>query len=91
MDVMQNWGSKPFRVLNCWFQNPSFRKFVEDFWSNLQVHGRSAYVFKEKLKLLKSGLKRWNTKVFGDMNLIRQGLLRKLNDLDVLAKNTGLT
>ncbi|XP_057426138.1 uncharacterized protein LOC130719534 [Lotus japonicus] len=36
-NVVQNWGSKPFRVLNCWFQNPVFRKFVVDHWSGLQV------------------------------------------------------
>lgn len=67
-DVVHNWGPKPYRVLNCWFQNPSFRKLVEDSCSNLQVHDRDAFVFKEKLKLLKVVLKKWNVEVFGDMN-----------------------
>ncbi|XP_057453055.1 uncharacterized protein LOC130744910 [Lotus japonicus] len=83
--VAQNWGPKPFRVLNCWFQHHSFKKFVEDSWTKLQVQGRGIFIFKEKLKMLKADLKKWNVKVFGDVNASRRGLVKRLGELDALA------
>ncbi|XP_019432892.1 PREDICTED: uncharacterized protein LOC109339825 [Lupinus angustifolius] len=47
------------------FSDACFSKFVEDEWSNLEVHGRGSYVLKEKLKHLKRSLKIWNKDHFG--------------------------
>lgn len=30
-----NWGPKPFRSINAWFQNPSFKPFVRNEWKRL--------------------------------------------------------
>lgn len=35
----QDWGPKPFRVLNCWFEHPGFEKFVVEAWSEKQIDG----------------------------------------------------
>lgn len=52
------WGPKPFRVLNCWFMENSFKEMVEQSWNSFQVQGRASFVFKEKLKLVKKELKK---------------------------------
>lgn len=45
-----DWGPKPFRTLDYWFQD---RGYVEENWKNVTVHGRGAFILKEKLKRLK--------------------------------------
>src|ERR1044072_6672323 len=60
----QNWGPKPFRVLNCWLQHPNFREFVLHKWKGFQVQGLHMFMLKEKLKMLKVELKKWNKEVF---------------------------
>lgn len=60
---------KPFRVNDCWFENKYFISFVNKEWKSLKVEGRSDYVIKEKHKQLKGSLGRWNTEVFGRLNL----------------------
>lgn len=61
-----------------------------DTWSGLQDQGRGAFVFKEKLKIMKISLKKWNTEAFGDMNVTRSGLVRRLGELDTLAESGSL-
>lgn len=53
----QSWGLKPFRVMNVWFSEPGFQKWVEEEYPKLSVQGWGVYVLKEKLKQLKGKLK----------------------------------
>ncbi|XP_058733267.1 uncharacterized protein LOC131604869 [Vicia villosa] len=69
MTDQYNWGPKPFKFNNEWFSFDSFLPFVEKEWMSLKVKGRWDFVLKEKLKLLKDKLKRWNRDVFGKINL----------------------
>lgn len=85
-----NWGPKPFRVLNCWQQDPRFAKFVQDSWNNLEVHGTGLFVLKEKLKMLKGDLKRWNTDIFGDINSKKKEMVDKINAIELKAEITPL-
>jgi exonuclease III len=39
-----NWGPKPFRVINGWFEHPEFYSFVEKSWNSFIVQGRKAYI-----------------------------------------------
>lgn len=48
-----DWGPKPFRILNCWLTDKSFREVVNQCWNSAQVSGWGAYVLKEKIKRLK--------------------------------------
>ncbi|XP_058741467.1 uncharacterized protein LOC131613848 [Vicia villosa] len=61
----ENWGPKPFLVNNSWFEDKDFLPFVEKEWEKLVVSGRGDYILKEKLRLLKDSLRRWNLEVFG--------------------------
>lgn len=76
------WVSKPFRVLNCWFGNKEFVKFVKKSWEDFMVTSISDYVLKEKLKLLKIYLKKWNAEVLGRLNLEVEECVEEINRVD---------
>ncbi|PNY01857.1 cysteine-rich receptor-like protein kinase, partial [Trifolium pratense] len=79
-----NWGPKPFRVINGWLEHPEFLSFVENSWKGFEVHGKKAYVLKEKFKLLKNCLKSWNKEVFGFLDLNIEKTVKELNDIEGL-------
>ncbi|XP_058745932.1 uncharacterized protein LOC131618791 [Vicia villosa] len=60
-----NWGPKPFRTLNCWLDHPELVSFVAAEWGKMVVSGSSAFVIKEKFRILKERLRWWNISVFG--------------------------
>ncbi|XP_058763563.1 uncharacterized protein LOC131637014 [Vicia villosa] len=64
-----NWGPKPFQFNNEWFSFDAFIPFVEGEWKSLKVEGRADFILKEKLRLLKDKLKKWNKEVFGKIDL----------------------
>ncbi|XP_058775485.1 uncharacterized protein LOC131649744 [Vicia villosa] len=65
----EDWGPKPFKVNNEWFTFKSFIPFVDKSWKEAVVEGRSDFVLKEKLRLLKDRLRWWNREVFGRIDL----------------------
>lgn len=77
-----DWGPKPFRFVNAWFHHAKFKEFVKDSWSQIQVSGNKAYVFKEKMKMLKEKLRVWNKEVFGVVDLNIEEDVKELNNLD---------
>ena len=58
-----NGGPKPFRSLDTWFTHPGFTKMVKQEWMKL---GDISIV--QKLKQLKSPLKKWNKEAFGNID-----------------------
>ncbi|GLT40902.1 hypothetical protein SLA2020_150000 [Shorea laevis] len=85
-----DWGPKPFRVLDAWQQHPEYRDFVEDRWKNLQIEGWAAYKCKQKLKLLKEECKKWNSKVFGNVEVTFDNLVQQIEKLDKKSEEGGL-
>jgi hypothetical protein len=79
-----NWGPKPFRVINAWFDHPDFVPFVETCWKGFVVSGKKAFVLKEKFRLLKEHLKLWNKEVFGFLDLNIEKTVKELNDFEGL-------
>ncbi|XP_058752758.1 uncharacterized protein LOC131625938 [Vicia villosa] len=77
-----DWGPKPFRFNNEWFSLDSFLPFVEKEWKSLVVGGRGDFILKEKLRLLKDKLRRWNKEVFGKIELDMEDGVRDLNIAD---------
>ncbi|CAJ2631177.1 unnamed protein product [Trifolium pratense] len=77
-----NWGPKPFRVVNGWLEHPDFKEFV-----SYNVQGKKAFVLKEKLKLLKESLKIWNKEVFGILDLNIEKTVKDINDFEGLLEN----
>lgn len=61
-------------VNNSWFEDKKFLSFVAFEWDKLKAEGRGDFILKEKLRLLKTSLRRWNKEVFGRIDLnIREG------------------
>jgi hypothetical protein len=79
-----NWGPKPFRVLNGWLDHPEFFSFVEKSWKSFTVKGKKAYVLKEKFRLLKDCLRKWNKEVFGILDLNIENTVKEINDIEGL-------
>jgi len=61
-----DWGPKPFRILDYWLSDNSFKATVHHCWTSNQQPGWGGYVLKEKIKRLKQRLKIWNKEQFGD-------------------------
>ncbi|XP_038704713.1 uncharacterized protein LOC120000656 [Tripterygium wilfordii] len=62
-----NWGPKPFRVLDCWWQHPWFLTTVQVFWQEIKSHSPNDLQLFKKFQLLKKLLRIWNTEVFGNV------------------------
>ncbi|XP_058752224.1 uncharacterized protein LOC131625381 [Vicia villosa] len=77
-----DWGPKPFRFNNEWFSSNLFIPFVEKEWKSMKVEGRGDFILKEKLRLLKDKLRRWNKEVFGKIELEMEDGIRDLNIAD---------
>ena len=86
-----DWGPKPFRTLNCWLTDKSFKEVVQQCWDSVQVSGWGAYVLKEKFKRLKHTIKRWNKEQYGDNFKKVQNLEVELNKLEEDTMNRQLT
>ncbi|XP_045791549.1 uncharacterized protein LOC123886261 [Trifolium pratense] len=80
----KDWGPKPFRVINGWLDHPDFISFVESSWKSFVVHGKKAYVLKEKFKLLKESLRKWNREIFGFLDLNIEKTVKDINDIEGL-------
>ncbi|MCH86118.1 hypothetical protein A2U01_0006972 [Trifolium medium] len=62
----------------------------ENSWKSFVVHGKKAYVLKEKFKLLKDCLRKWNREVFGILDLIIEKTVKDLNDIEGLLEDDVL-
>ncbi|XP_058741999.1 uncharacterized protein LOC131614433 [Vicia villosa] len=78
----ENWGPKPFKFNNEWFNNKDFLLFVEFEWKAIIISGRGDFVLKEKFRIIKERLKWWNITVFGKFDLEVEEGVRELNEAD---------
>lgn len=77
-----DWGPKPFRIMDCWLLDRSFKETVHHSWTSNQQAGWGGYILKEKIKKLKHSLKRWNRKHFGDTFTKVKRIESELNKLE---------
>jgi len=78
----ENWGPRSTRMLKCWQDISGYRQFVKEKWNFLNVDGWGGFVFKEKLKLLKSTLKEWHSVHVQNIPGRIASLKTRLSDLD---------
>lgn len=71
-----------------WLDNHTFGKKL-GWWNNFIVEGRPNYVFMEKLKRLKSILKKWNKDVFGNVLSHKNLSTDKIHSLDSLEESNS--
>lgn len=87
---IKNWGPNPFRALNAWMSHHDFRRFVTQKWNSYKVEGWGGFVTKEKFKLLKEDLKRWNNNVFGAIEKNIEKMKEEIWKLDLIDDTLGL-
>lgn len=86
-----DWGPKPFRILDCWLSDKSFKSTVKDCWQSHQQIGWGGSVLKEKLKRLKTRLKRWNREQFRDTFKRYKEVEDELNSLEASLSHRQLS
>lgn len=81
----KNWGPRPFRFLNCWLSHPGCMKTISDTWAKSQN-----MTFMDKLRLLKTNLKKWNAAEFGIIEEKISFFENKIHEYDLIANNRML-
>ncbi|KHN47264.1 hypothetical protein glysoja_044772, partial [Glycine soja] len=87
---MVDWGPRPFRVMDYWLKNNQYQALVKQVWCGDQQPGWGSIVLKNKLKNLKSSLKKWSFEN-GDINKNKvEQLKQQLHQFDTLAQDRTL-
>lgn len=86
----RDWGLKPFRYFNMWSTHPDFKDFVCRKWDSYRINGWGSFIIKEKLKLLKEDLKKWNAEIFGKVENNIEKLRQDIQQLDIIDDTFGL-
>lgn len=61
-------GRKPFRFFNMWVEGPGYMEMVKDVWQR-DVSGCKMYQVTQKLKMLKTRLKKFNQEGYSDVQV----------------------
>ena len=86
-----DWDPKPFRILDCWLMDKSFKSIVKECWTSNHQRGWGGYVLKEKIKRLKEKLKLWNREQYGDTFQKYKKIEKELNNLEVSTSDRQLS
>jgi len=87
-DVLR--GSRSFKFENMWLKAEGFVGLVKHWWDSYHFIGTSSFVLARKLKALKIDLKKWNEKVFGNVERKKKILLEELHVFYVLEEGRVL-
>ncbi|PNY07495.1 cysteine-rich receptor-like protein kinase, partial [Trifolium pratense] len=87
----EEWGPRPSRMLKCWKDVSGYHLFVREKWNSLQVDGWGGYVLKEKLKLIKAGLKEWHKVHTQNLHSRIDSLKARLSALDEKGEEEALS
>ncbi|XP_050211903.1 uncharacterized protein LOC126662059 [Mercurialis annua] len=85
-----DWGPKPFRSMDIWWDHPEFSSFVGSSWE-LIFAADSSLPLVRRLKHLRERIKTWNLEVFGDQNKKHADLIAEASQLDNIADSRALS
>jgi len=75
--------NRPFRFENAWLSHPKFTSNIAKWWKeDLNIQGTKMYMLQQRLKHIKSKLKDWNKKEFGDIIKARMSTEQKLQEIN---------
>lgn len=77
-------------MLNCWKELDGYRSFVKENWKEFHVEGWGMYVLKEKFKMIKEKLKRWNKEQTQNLGEKIVYAKKKLNMLEIKGETSSL-
>ncbi|GKU90261.1 hypothetical protein SLEP1_g4270 [Rubroshorea leprosula] len=63
-----DWGPNPFRFFNSWLELEGCRELIKDVWSKANIQGWAGFRLKERLKLTKEALRKWNQNLVSDID-----------------------
>ncbi|XP_028056846.1 uncharacterized protein LOC114260849 [Camellia sinensis] len=87
---VRNWGSKPFRFINAWLLHPKFIVEVKKSWEEAVDPGWAGFRLKRKLANLRAHLKKWNSEVFGNVDVQLKRADEEYHEFDLVAKSRTL-
>ncbi|RVX13392.1 Transposon TX1 uncharacterized 149 kDa protein [Vitis vinifera] len=73
-----------------WLLHPEFKEKFRDWWQECTIEGWEGHKFMRKLKFIKSKLKEWNTRVFGDLRERKKHILTDLGRIDRIEQEGNL-
>jgi len=86
----QRLGPKPFKYINAWLLKPGFKELVKGKWNSYDVQDNSTSKLKDKLKLLKGGLKDSNWSMFENLDVNKKRIMKEIECIDVKDANNDL-
>ncbi|XP_050217765.1 uncharacterized protein LOC126668619 [Mercurialis annua] len=89
-EVVSDWGPKPFKSINAWWEHHDFPSFISTSWNNISNKFPIADLV-VKLRELHLRIKVWNKEVFGDLNLRLSNVEQAIHELDVSSDFNDLT
>ncbi|WJX68115.1 hypothetical protein P8452_52517 [Trifolium repens] len=78
-----DWGPKPFRFNNHWLRHKKFKEVVCTHWSKPVEARWMGIVFKDKLKVLKLAIKKWNKENYGEADNKISALIDTIEELEL--------
>jgi hypothetical protein len=84
-------SQRPFRFENMWMKATDFMERVEGWWGSYQFDGTPSFILAKKLRALRTGLKKWNEEVFGNVLIKKNALFNELHVLESIAEYRALT
>ncbi|XP_050211607.1 uncharacterized protein LOC126661786 [Mercurialis annua] len=83
-EVIIDWGLKPFKSINAWWDHPDFSSFVSDSWTEIGTKIRSGCIVL-KLRELRVLIKAWNHSFFGNLNSKLDDVHQSIHRLEATA------
>jgi hypothetical protein len=77
-------GNMHFKFENMWLKYEGFVEQVKKWWMSYEFSGLPSFILANKLKALKSDLKKWNEEVFGDIGKKKKELLEGIRELELI-------
>ena len=84
-------AKKSFKFENMWLKDEGFLEWVSSWWESYLFQRTQSFSLANKLKMLKSDLKRWNVEEFSNIGLRVQNLWKDFNVLEVIEDDRVLT
>lgn len=85
LNVIKNWGMKPFKSLDVWLTDPRFKQLITQEWKN-----NIGMPAPHKLKLLKIPIKKWNKECFGNVDENIRRIENESKKIDIMGDGRDL-
>eukprot|EP00253_Pinus_taeda_P017284 PITA_17284 len=81
----------PFRFENVWLSHPDFTNNIDKWWVYMPVQGTKMFRVSQRLKHIKSRLKDWNKKEFGNIFKAKREVEENLQEINEIIIPEGFT